>query len=66
MQLTGALSVDNFTASMDIFDIVHQNVIAGKTHPLVLKQYDVVIICVDIGDQRNLESVAKVMSFEYC
>ncbi|KAL1883942.1 hypothetical protein Daus18300_000050 [Diaporthe australafricana] len=59
IQLTGLLTVDNFTTRMEIVDIVHQNVHAGNVHPLSLKKYDVVIICVDIGNQRNLESVTK-------
>lgn len=64
MQLTGPLIVDNFTARADIWDIAHRNVQTGQKHPLSMAKYDVVVICFDIADQRNLESVAKVITLE--
>jgi hypothetical protein len=58
------LSVDNYKARTEIWDIAHQNVKRGQAHPLEMASFDVVVICVDIGDERNLKSVAKVRMLE--
>lgn len=60
VKLTGVLTVDDYKARTEIWDIAHQNVTSGQAHPLSMTSFDVVVICVDIGDERNLKSVAKV------
>lgn len=60
VKLTGVLTVDDYKARTEIWDIAHQNVKNDQKHPLSMTSFDVVIICVDIGDERNLKSVAKV------
>ncbi|KAI7782296.1 hypothetical protein LA080_013702 [Diaporthe eres] len=59
VKLTGVLSVDNYKARAEIWDIAHRNVKNGQAHPLSMASFDLVVICVDIGDERNLKSVAK-------
>lgn len=61
VKLTGVLTVDDYKARAEIWDIAHQNVNSGQAHPLAMTSFDVVVICVDIGDERNLKSVAKVL-----
>lgn len=61
VKLTGVLSVDDYKARTEIWDIAHRNVKSGQPHPLTMTTFDAVVICVDIGDERNLKSVAKVM-----
>lgn len=61
VKITGVLSVDDYKARTEIWDIAHRNVKNGQEHPLSMVSFDVVVICVDIGDERNLKSVAKVM-----
>lgn len=61
VKLTGVLSVDDYKARAEIWDIAHRNVKNGQTHPLAMESFDVVVICVDIGDERTLKSVAKVI-----
>jgi hypothetical protein len=64
VKLIGALSVDGYKARAEIWDIAHQNWKGprGQEHPLATASFDVVVICVDIGDERNLKSVARVRS----
>ncbi|KAI3394552.1 hypothetical protein diail_2543 [Diaporthe ilicicola] len=59
VQHTGPVSVEGFIARADIYDIAHQNVLSGQKHPLSITDYVVAVLCVDVTDQRNLESVAK-------
>lgn len=61
VKLTGVLSVDNYKARTEVWDIAHRNVRKGQAHPLTMAPFDVVVICVDIGNERNLRSVAKVI-----
>lgn len=61
IRTTDVLSLDDFKASAEIWDINHRNVKSGQRHPLTINPFDVVVICVDIGNERNLESVTKVM-----
>lgn len=65
VKLTGALTIDDYKARTEIWDIAHQNVACGQAHPLSMTSFDVVIICVDIGDERNLKSVAKVLILDF-
>ncbi|POS79949.1 hypothetical protein DHEL01_v201657 [Diaporthe helianthi] len=59
VKLTGVLSVDNYKARTEVWDITHRNVKKDQAHPLTMAPFDVVVICVDIGNERNLKSVAK-------
>lgn len=60
VKLTGVLTIDDYKARTEVWDIAHRNVQSGQVHPLAMTSFDVVVICVDIGDERNLKSVAKV------
>ncbi|KKY32629.1 putative ras family gtp-binding protein rho1p [Diaporthe ampelina] len=66
VKLTGVFTVDNYKARTEIWDIAHRNVKNGQVHPLSMASFDVVVVCVDIGDQRNLKSVAKRVAQRYC
>lgn len=56
------MTVDDFKARTEVWNVAHRNIKEGQPYPLTMVNFDAVVICVDIGDERNLKSVAKVMN----
>lgn len=62
--MAGPLDVDNYLVNLESWDIsAHLTVF--QTNPLTLSYFDATVICFDVTDEANLQSVVDKVRFPH-
>lgn len=60
--MAGPMDVDNYEVVLEAWD-VSAHLTVFQTNPLTLSYFDATVICFDVTDEANLESVADKVRF---